>query len=348
MRIGIFLPNWVGDVVMATPALRALRAHFGDRARLVGILRPYVSQVLASSPWLDETLVYDRKSVSGLRQLIVRLRRERLDCVLLLTNSLSTGLFAWLAGTPRRIGYARDGRSWLLTDPLTTPRDHRGWIPRSAVDHYLDLTRVLAPGEFSKLPELATTTRDEHLADRVWSDLGWRRDDPVMVLNTGGAYGAAKAWPEEHFGRLARRMVEQWRVRVLVLCGPAEREAAQRIRRVGDHPWIRSLAEYPPGVGLTKACVRRAHAMVTTDSGPRHFAAAFRVPVVTIFGPTDPRWSHNYHPCSIDLQLDVPCGPCGRRVCPWKHHRCMRELTVEMVAAPLGRLLARVERENAA
>jgi heptosyltransferase II len=147
MRMGIFLPNWVGDVVMATPALRALRGHFGDRARLVGIMRPYVTEVLAGSSWLDHTLVYDRKSVSGVRRLIARLRRQRLDCVLLLTNSLSTSLFAWLAGTPRRIGYARDGRSWLLTDPLTTPRDRSGLIPRSAVDHYLEVTRVLAfPG----------------------------------------------------------------------------------------------------------------------------------------------------------------------------------------------------------
>ena len=231
---------------------------------------------------------------------------------------------------------------------MTTPRDRSGLTPRSAVDHYLEVARFLAPGECDKLPELATTARDEQLAECVWSDLGWRRDDPVMVLNTGGAFGAAKAWPEEHFGRLARKLVEHWAARVLVLCGPAEREAARRICRVGDHPFIQSLAEYPPGVGLTKACVRRARAMVTTDSGPRHFASAFRVPVVTIFGPTDPRWSHNYHPHAIDLQLDVPCGPCGRRVCPLKHHRCMRELTVETVAAAVGRLLARVAGENAA
>jgi heptosyltransferase-2 len=81
--------------------------------------------------------------------------------------------------------------------------------------------------------------------------------------------------------------------------------------------------------------------MVTTDSGPRHFAAAFKVPAVTLFGPTDPRWSDNYHPDAINLQLDVDCGPCAKRVCPLKHHRCMRELSVNHVFVAAQSLLQR-------
>ena len=126
---------------------------------------------------------------------------------------------------------------------------------------------------------------------------------------------------------------------MLFLCGPAERDSVRDICRRANHPHVRSLADQKLSVGLTKACVRRSRLMVTTDSGPRHIAAAFGVPTVTLFGPTDPRWSHNYHPTSIDLHLDLPCSPCGDRICPLKHHRCMRELTVEHVMAAANALL---------
>lgn len=347
-RIAIFLPNWVGDVVMATPALRALREHFRDKAVLVGVMRPYVTEVLAGTSWLDQVLVYDRRSAASVRRLIGQLREEQLDAILLLTNSFSTGLIAWLSGTPNRIGYAMDGRRCLLTDRIIAPRDERGIIPHSAVDHYLNVIRVIAPVGEDKSPALATTAVEEELAGRVWRDLGWQSEDRVVVLNTGGAYGAAKTWPDEHFGQLARQLVDRWGVRVLVICGPAEREAARRICRIGDHRHIRSLADHAVGVGLSKACVRRAELMITTDSGPRHFASAFGVPVVTIFGPTDPRWSHNYHPLSIDVQHSVPCAPCAQRVCPLQHHRCMRDLSVEKVVDAVAQLLARCEREKAA
>ena len=332
MRIGVFLPNWIGDVVMATPALCSLRRHAGDRATLVGIMRPYVADVLAGTPWLDAHIQYDRRSLQGVRQLIARLRRERFDAILLLTNSFSTGLLARLSGARQRVGFALHGRRWLLTDPLDEPRDERGRLPRSAVDHYLDVVQVLGCRADSRTLELATAPQEELAADLVWQQFGWTLGDTVVALNTGGAYGSAKTWPGEHCAGLARDLADRYQ-HVLILCGPAERDSVRDICRRADHPRVRSLAEQKLSVGLTKACLRRSRLMVTTDSGPRHIAAAFGVPTVTLFGPTDPRWSHNNNPTSVDLHLDLPCRPCGRRVCPLKHHRCMRELTVEYVMA---------------
>ncbi len=348
MRIGVFLPNWIGDVVMATPALRALRQHFGNRATLIGIMRPYVAEVLAGTTWLDERLVYERRSMAGVQSLIARLRRHRLDTVLLLTNSFSTGAFAWFSGARQRVGYALHGRRFLLTDALIAPRQDGRLMPRSAVDHYLDVVDVLGCRSPSKTVELATTPDEEKAVDEVWQQFGWDHQQPVVVLNTGGAYGAAKTWPSEHFSNLARRLVMAREVRVLFLCGPSERDTVAQICQHANHPHIKSLTRQELSLPLSKACVRRGRLMVTTDSGPRHFAAAFGVPAITIFGPTDPRWSHNYHPSAIDLQLDVPCGPCGKRVCPLEHHRCMRNLTVNHVAVAALSLLDTTERERAA
>jgi heptosyltransferase-2 len=341
MRIGIFLPNWIGDVVMATPALRALREHFGETAELVGLLRPNVADVLAGTSWLDETVQYTRKTTRGFWRTAKELRQQRFDTILLLTNSFSTALLARLSGAQQRIGFAMHGRSWLLTDCLYAPAFKGNRMPFSAVQQYLETVEVLGVRTESRCPELTTISKDESLTDDVWKSFGWDADQKVIVLNTGGAYGAGKSWPSEHFSELARRLATSHDIPVLVLCGPAEKEVARGIARQADHPRVVSLAEQPLGIGLSKACVRRSLLMVTTDSGPRHFAAAFKVPAVTLFGPTDPRWSDNYHPDAINVQLDVDCGPCAKRVCPLKHHRCMRELSVSHVLVAAQSLLQR-------
>src|SRR5262249_6149364 len=159
-------------------------------------------------------------------------------------------------------------------------------LPVPAVGSYLALVRRLGCRAGSLRLELATTADDEAAADRVWSGLGLSPSDdrPVVCLNTGGAYGPAKSWPGASFAGVARRLASEAGVRVLVVCGPSEREAARAIAARAAHPGVVSLADQELGIGLTKACVRRSALMITTDSGPRHFAAAFGVPVITLFG----------------------------------------------------------------
>lgn len=334
MNIVIFLPNWIGDVAMATPALRALRRRFEGSAHFIGVMRPYVSEVLSGTHWLDETLLYQpRTDIAelGSRHLVRRLRSRRVDWAILLTNSLRTGVLAWLSGARRRVGFVRFGRGPLLTDRLYHRRDGRRYVPSPVLDDYLRLAyHVGCPPESPRL-ELATTPADEWLADAAWRRLGMNRDSRVVAFNSGGAFGAAKSWPAEYFSALARRVVVEHDCHVLLLCGPGEREAAEQISRSADHPRVVSLAGEPLSIGLSKACVRRSRLLVTTDSGPRHFAAAFDVPVITIFGPTHIAWSENHFDRAVHLQHEVPCGPCQQRTCPLGHHRCMTELTVDRV-----------------
>ena len=199
------------------------------------------------------------------------------------------------------------------------------------MESYLKLVRRLDCPVDSVRTELATTVADEAAADRVWSEQGLGGGERVVCLNTGGAFGPAKNWPIEHFAGLALRLAGEAGVPVLVLCGPAERATARQIAQAAGHPRVFSLADQPLGIGLTKACVRRSALLITTDSGPRHFAAAFNTPVVTLFGPTHVSWTRTYHPLAWHVLRPVPCGPCQKPICPEGHHRCMRELSPESV-----------------
>jgi heptosyltransferase-2 len=334
MKIGIFLPNWIGDTAMCTPALRALRNHFGADAELIGILRPYVTEVLAGTPWLDDVILFDRGSRIRAQEVLPvanEMRRRKLDAVMLLTNSFRSAAMALYAGAKQRVGYVRYARGPLLTHRLYAPRQGRHWIPTPAIDTYLELAYALGCPPESPQIELATTEADEAAADRVWQKWQLPPGDHVVVLNSGGAYGAAKLWPSAHFAALARRIANEQQLAVLVCCGPAERDVAHEIATLADHPRVASLADEEISIGLTKACVRRSRLMITTDSGPRFFASAFNVPVVTLFGPTHMGWSATHDANEICLQHQVPCGPCGKRTCPLGHHDCMRLLAVERV-----------------
>jgi len=346
MNVAVFLPNWVGDVVMATPAVRALRSHYAG-ARMIAVCRPYVTGVLEGAPWFDAIVPLDRRGPWSRRWggAAWQLRREEIDLAVLLTNSFHTGLVAWLGGCKRRVGFRRYGRGPLLTDCLEPIRDEQGRLkPSPAIDDYNRLAqRAGCPWPGHRL-ELFTTPADEEAADRVWNKFGFTRTPGVTCLNPGAAFGAAKHWPAESFARLAQDLVAWRGERVLVLCGPGERELAAEIARRAGRPEVVALAEEPLSLGLSKALIRRCALLVTTDSGPRHFGVAFERPVVTLFGPTHIAWTETYSPREVHLQKQVPCGPCQLRVCPLDH-ACMRQLSPDEVLRAALELLARAERK---
>jgi heptosyltransferase-2 len=334
MKIAVFCPSFIGDTVMATPTFRALRRGFAD-ATIAGVIRPHIAPTLDGTNWFDELIRFDPKSsdpTSRMITVVKRLRQGRFDIAVLLPNSFRVAAMAWLAEIPRRVGYVRYARDWLLTDRLAYPRDRRNRrIPTPIVESYVQVARRLGCPVESMQIELSTTSQDEAAADRAFDDVGISRADPVVCLNTGGAYGPAKNWPIPYFAQLARRLTAEAGAWVLVLCGPSERESAREAVYLANHPRVVSLADQTLSIGLTKACIRRAVLLITTDSGPRHFAAAFQTPVITLFGPTHIAWTRTHHPQAWHLLYPVECGPCQKRVCPEGHHRCMRALTPESV-----------------
>jgi heptosyltransferase-2 len=319
---------------MATPALRALRKLAGD-GELVGVMRPYVAEVLGGCSWFDETILYAKKAKHAelawpaVRQ---RLRAAQLDAVVLLTNSLRTAWMAYQSRAPQRVGMAGNLRSPLLTTKVYAARRGRRSAPLPTVLGYLQVALAAGCGPEPAALELQTTAEDELAADRVWERLRLPYDRSVAVFNTGGAFGAAKDWPAEHFAALARRVAEERGMHVLINCGPAEREAARGIAAAARRPQVVSLADEPQlPMGLTKAAIRRAGLLVSTDSGPRFFGVAFGVPTVTLFGPTSTEFTRTYAAHEVSVSLGLDCQPCMERQCPLVHHRCMRDLSVERV-----------------
>lgn len=340
-RIALFLPNWVGDVVMATPAVRAIRlAH--PSAELVAVCKPYVADVLSGAPWFDTTILADKSGPRPQRFLAVaaRLRALRPDLAVLFPNSLRSALLARVGGCRRVIGFDRYGRGPLLTVRLRHRQDEHGrFVPAPIIDDYNRLAVAAGADDPGHRLVLFTTADDEKAADAVWQRFDLGRRPRAVLLNPGAAFGASKHWPVNHFAELARLLTARLGCGVVVLCGPAERDTARRLADQARSPHVFSLHDCPVSLGLTKALVRRADLLVTTDSGPRHFAAAFDTPVVTVFGPTHIAWTETYYAKALHLQKSVPCGPCQQRVCPLGHHRCMKELTPAVVFGAAERLL---------
>ena len=202
--------------------------------------------------------------------------------------------------------------------------------------------------------ELATLPKDEEIMDSLMSRFfeGWTQSNsqPLFVFNDNAAYGPAKSWGGERFVSLAKQLLQSYPDgRIVVHCGPGERDDARSLESSLNDSRVRSLADVEKlPFGLSKALLRRASIVITTDSGPRHIAAAFRTPTVVLHGPMDPRLGMSDHKNLIELRKELPCSPCGQRTCPLKHHDCMVGLSVDDVAHATGELLAMVSRKGKA
>lgn len=330
-RVLVVLPSWVGDAVMATPALREIRR--GLPGSLVGALaRPGIDQVLAGSGLIDEFHVDRAGGVMGPKHAAAALRAMRYDAALLLSNSFRTALVTRLAFIPRRVGYDRDGRGLLLTDRIRPEQraGGSGWAVVPAPAYYVRAARMLLRGDAMPVAigdvgkyELATSAEQESAADRVLGSVGFgsgfdvhgaaaARADAggavdanvvatpfaMAVLNPGGN-NPAKRWPAERFGALAAWLVRERGMRVAVNGSPGEAEVVDAVVRtahesIGDSSLagrVVSLASAGGTIGSLLGVVRRASLMVSNDTGPRHMALAFGVPTVSLFGPTDHRWT---------------------------------------------------------
>jgi heptosyltransferase-2 len=312
-RLLLVLPSWVGDAVMVTPALTRIRDALPG-AFIGALARPGVDRLLEglATPRgravVDEFHVARPSGVLGPKHVAAKLRPRRYDTALLFTGSFSTALVVRVAGVPRRIGYDRDARGLLLSRRLRPPRNEEGgWGVVPAVSYYwhaasalldpdtpdalpapaltdpLRAETILPPGVRMTLP---VTDRDREEADAVRRSAGLDPGEPLAILNPGGN-NPAKRWPADRFARLARELAGDHAVRVLVNGSPGEAELCREI--AGDSAV--ALPDHAHTLGSLKALCEEARVMVTNDTGPRHIAAALGVPLVSLFGPTDPRWT---------------------------------------------------------
>jgi heptosyltransferase-2 len=342
-KILVVQPSWVGDAVMATPTLRAIRSLY-PQAEISYLLRRYVKPIYNGMPWADQLITYRTGRTNGragkgrVFDLAARLRVAQFDLAILLPNSFKSALVCKMAGIPHVAGYDRDGRGFLLSDKLLPGvKEHRKFIPSPIVKYYMGLAHYLGSQEREMNLELFVTDAERREADEVLARCGVdggerpasRGAPPRIILNPGAQYGAAKCWLPEYFAQLADRLIDERNATVLISASPKERKIVDAISRQMKHAPI-DLQRAGQSLGSLKEIIRRCDLMVTNDTGPRHIAAAFGVPVVTIFGPTHPEWTEINFALERKVAVKVFCGPCQKKNCPLDH-RCMTLLTPAMV-----------------
>ncbi len=341
-RILVVQPSWVGDAVMATPMLRALREKHPE-AHITYLCRRYVKAMFTGLPYADRIITYRTgktraKAGKGTLKVAGRLRRGKFDTAILLTNSFKTALLCKMAGIKRIVGYDRDGRGFLLSDKLLPYKEKGKFIPTPVIYYYLGLAHYMGSRERNIRMELRVTDAEHRHARGVLSKCGLDPDishphrggeGPLVMINAGAQYGAAKCWLPENFAAVADRLIVEHGATILLSGTPRERRILDAIQRHMTHAAV-DLSSKGLTLGSLKDIVRRCDLMITNDTGPRHIAAAFEVPVVTVFGPTHPEWTEIYFPHERKTSVKVFCGPCQKKLCPLDH-RCMREVTPDMV-----------------
>lgn len=328
MKLLIRATNWVGDAILALPALRLVRERFPD-AQISILARPYVSDLYRGQEICDELIVYassGRNAAS--RALAADLRQRQFDVALLLQNAFGAAWLAWRAGIPQRLGYARDGRSVLLTRAIPVPRP--GEVPGHEKFYYLELLRRL--GWIDRFPDdqdiaLRIDNAHRQRAETMLREAGSRNAFRVAV-GAGASYGSAKCWAPERFANTVNRLRTEQDLDVILFGTAGETAVSEAIAARLSHPAINltgktEIADLP-------ALLSQCHLFIGNDSGAMHVAGAAGLPVVAVFGPTDPYGTAPVTSRCRIVQQKPYCSPCFLRRCPIDH-RCMNAVTPEMV-----------------
>lgn len=338
-RILVVLPNWVGDVVLASPTLAALRAHFRP-ARITYLMRKYVADVVAGCNWHDDEVYWPAtKGINGTLapfRCAAELRKYRFDLAILLTNSFKSALAVWQGGALRRVGYAREARGWMLTDRLIPLKRDGEFVPASVLPYYAKLAEHVGCSVSDRALRLGIAAEQQSAGETLRRH--YQLDDrPYAIINPGAAFGASKCWLPERFAELCDRLQDELGLIGVLVGAPGEMSLLRKIAAMARRPLV--FCENPgTTLGSLKELVRTARLLVCNDTGPRHYGNAFQVPTVTIFGPTHQEWTDTEYTREIKLQERVECGPCQLPVCPLDH-RCMTQMTTDSVLGAARRLL---------
>ncbi len=327
-------PNWLGDAVMCEPALRGLR-RIAPEARISLLVKPLVAELFKVHPAIDQVLVYDDKGRHagwlGKWTLARDLRRGGFDLAVLFQNAFEAAVLAYAAGVPRRYGYATDGRSVFLTEPVSVP-DRRA--PVHQVEYYWNLLKPMGLTGDPSIPEFYLAHDETQAMTVRLEQAGIGEKDMVIGLNPGSTYGGAKRWLPERFAEVTNRLCQTLaqsqgkRVSAMILGAKGEELLGREIAGRLSLPSV--VMSGSTTIRELMAATKRCALLLTNDTGPMHIAAALRVPVVAIFGPTDWRTTSPYGAEQTIVRQPVECAPCLLRECPIDH-RCMTRVSSDEV-----------------
>jgi heptosyltransferase-2 len=335
-KIVVRSPNWVGDTVLTTPSLAALKKTF-PHAQTTVLANPWVQPLLVNHPAVDRTMIIDKgrglvRTMGELTRIISHLRNERFDLAVLFQNAFEAAFLASIGAVRYRVGYSTDGRGFLLTHAVS--RDEH-LLQLHQVYYYLGLIEAMGwQGEQSK-PSLFLDNGDIESTSRMLSSYGIANHEPVVGFNPGATYGSAKRWPEERFATIADWAADRWNATVMLFGSAKEREIGTRISQLMHHNPVNLCGRTT--LGQAMALIKRCNLFLTNDSGLMHIAAAFHVPLVAIFGPTNPVTTGPMSEHAAIVRHDFDCSPCLKETCP-SDHRCMLSIEPEEVWQEMERL----------
>jgi heptosyltransferase-2 len=315
-------PNWLGDAVMCTPALRALKRRF-PQSTLAVAGQPAVCTLLDGLPCVDRLHpMPSPRGLFGLLSAAWSLSGDGRDLAVVFPHSFRAALLARLAFAQRRMGYNRDKRGWLLTDAPDPHRENGVITPVYMAFEYLELVARLGCADDGLGLELAADPAERAAVRQRFAGGG-----PLVAFAPGAAFGPAKRWPAERFAAVADALSARCGARCVLLTGPNEADTRAAVLAAAKRP----LLEFPGGgIARLKAILAEADLLVGNDSGPRHIAIAFGRPVICVMGPTSPRYTDSPWEKGRLLRVEVDCGPCQKPVCA-TDHRCMTRITEEAV-----------------
>ena len=331
-KILVHCPSWVGDLVMATPTLRAIREN-NPAAHIALLVRPQIRQVIEGLPYYDELIEYDSKSLhrkwKDKFSLSRKLKKSRFSLAIILPNSFSSAAVSFLAGIPARVGYNTNLRGFMLTHKISPPQEKGKVVPIPMVERYLMICKALHYTISSERTELSILSNTREAVNKLYQHRGINQDKSLVVMVPGGSFGPSKLWPPEYFAQGGDSLIEKYGAQVIIIAGPGEELIAEQIDSLmRSRPFVFTTEDI--SLEYLKAIISDAALVVTNDTGPRHFAVAFDVPVIVMMGSTDPRYTNYSLEKTKLLREDLECSPCQLKVCP-TDNRCMRNISVDKV-----------------
>ncbi len=314
----IYLPNWLGDMVMATPFLHSLRQAL--EGELWGVGKPSAMHLYNGLDLFDRFVLYDGKDIVRFLDLVSTIKSGRFERGIVLPHSFRSALLFFLGAVRDRIGYGRNKRGLMLHSTIEDCPSE----PEPTVEHYLRILDALPAIRCAETPFLRVTDDEERRFDERFTDV----TGDYAVFIAGAQYGPSKRWPDTHFSRLADMLTERFPFQVYLLPGKGEEGIAARI-----HDGVKNKEAVDVktmDVRELKVCLARARVVVSNDTGPRHISAALHVPTVVILGPMNERYTTYAGSFTHTVCKDIPCRPCNMKRCD-RDHACVKGISPEEV-----------------
>ncbi|MBF0211478.1 MAG: lipopolysaccharide heptosyltransferase II [Desulfamplus sp.] len=341
-KILIRAANWIGDAIMTTPVIRAIRKNYPD-AHITLLAKPWVIPVFDNNPYIDEIMVYQSEGRHakgfGTIRLSKDIRKKRFDIAILMQNAFEAALITFLGSVPVRIGYNTDGRSLLLNPSIKLNKKlKKGHL----IDYYIGILKGAGLVDDGGELDLFISDMEKFEAIKIIESYGIDiKKDHVIGINPGATGGTAKRWFPERYAELAKRLSEKFKTKILIFGSKSDEELGDKINEIVSKSINESDKICINLAGKTTlkqafAIIEKCDLFITNDSGLMHAAAALSTKQIAIIGSTDHIATSPSSPNSTVIRVPVPCSPCLKVHCPkdksdTDYHVCMNKITVDMV-----------------